>query len=192
MIGRNMSNVNAAGNYPRPTPGGYVMRIETVNNNVKKEQLEVCLEFTVGEIKDYCKDIKDRFGFWPARCNKSYKEKALPFFKAFIEAVLESNGSVYTDGLVIGDFEDVDETKLIGKLVGVVVGEREYDGNDGTRKKALDWYNADFVTAEDIKNGNYTVPELRVTGSKATVTPSADVVDYSASYGPINEDDVPF
>lgn len=185
-----MSEVSAAGNYPRPVPGGYVMRIEIVKNNPQKEQLEICLEFPVGDIKDYCKDIKDRFGFWPARCTKSYKEKALPFFKSFIEAVQGSNAD--TTGLVIGDFEDVDETKLVGKLVGVVVGEKEYDGNDGTRKKALDWFNALFVTAEDIKNGNFEVPELRITGNKATVTPSEDVVDYSTGYGPLTEDDIPF
>ena len=189
MIGRNMSNVNAAGNYPRPVPGGYIMTIESVNNNVQKEQLEICLDF-IGDLADYCTVIKDKFGFWPARCTKSYKDKALPFFRAFIESVQASNAD--TTGLVIGDFEDVDETKLVDKMVGVVVGEREYDGNDGQRKKALDWHNASFITVDEIIDGNYEVPELRVTGSKATVTPSTDVVDYSTSYGPLNDNDVPF
>ena len=191
MIGRNMSNVNAAGNYPRPTPGGYVMVIDSVKNIMNKEQLEICLEFTGGDLKDYCHNIKDRFNFWPARCNKSYKDKALPFFKAFITAVQESNAD--TTGLVIGDFEDVDETKLVGKKVGVIVGEREYDGNDGTRKKGLDWYNASFVNIDTIMTGNYEVPELRVTGSSATVTESAGVVDMSGGFiGPVADDDVPF
>lgn len=190
MIGRNMSNVNAAGNYPRPVPGGYCMRIDSVKNIVAKEQLEICLEFIGEDLKGYCANIKDRFGFWPARCTKSYKDKALPFFRAFIEAVEKSNAD--TTGLVIGDYEDVDETKLVGKMVGVVVGEREYDGNDGTRKKALDWYNASFISMDDIFSGNYEVPELRITGTKATVTEPVEVVDYSTSFGPVTEDDVPF
>ena len=164
------------------------MRIETVNNIKDKERIEIGLEFVDGDIKDYCKSIKDRFGFWPARCTKSYKDTALPFFRAFIEAVQKSNAD--TDGLVIGDFEDVDETKLVGKLVGVVVGEREYDGNDGTRKTGLDWYNAEFMTVDEIRAGNFTVPDKRITGSRATVT--ADVVDMSASFGPVNEADIPF
>lgn len=186
-----MSNVNAAGNYPRPVPGGYIMRIESVNNNEQKEQLEICLEFTDGDLKGYCANIKDRFNFWPARCTKSYKDRALPFFKAFINAVLKSNAD--TDGIVIGDYEDVDETKLVGKSVGVVVGEREYDGNDGTRKRGLDWYNATFVNMGDILVGAYEVPELRVTGSKATVTESTGVVDMSSGFlGPVSDDDVPF
>lgn len=191
MIGRNMSNVNAAGNYPRPVPGGYIMEINAANNNPQKEQLEICLEFTDGDLKGYCANIKDRFNFWPARCTKSYKDKALPFFKAFIEAVQASNAD--TTGLVIGDFEDIDETKLVGKCVGVVVGEREYDGNDGTRKKAIDWYNANFVSAEDIFKGNYEVPKLRIAGTKATVTEAVDVVDMSSNFiGPVSDDDVPF
>lgn len=186
-----MSNVNAAGNYPKPVPGGYVMEINAVTNNPQKEQLEICLEFPDGSLKGYCTQIKDRFGFWPARCTKSYKEKALPFFRAFIEAVQASNED--TTGLVIGDFEDVDETKLVGKAVGVVVGEREYDGNDGTRKKAIDWYNATFVTIDDIFKGNYEVPELRITGTKATVTESTGVVDMSSGFtGPVSDTDVPF
>ena len=189
MIGRNMSNVNAAGNYPRPVPGGYIMEINAVNNNPQKEQLEICLEFTEGNLKGYCAQIKDLFNFCPARCTKSYKDKALPFFRAFIEAVQNSN--VDTDGLVIGDFEDVDETKLVGKAVGVVVGEREYDGNDGTRKKAIDWYNASFLSVDDILKGNYEVPELRISGAKATVTESTGVVDMS-SMGPVTDDDVSF
>lgn len=189
MIGRNMSNLDAAGTYAKPIPGGYVMRIESVSNNKQKETIEMCLEFAEGELRDYCKGIKDRFGFWPAKCNKSYKEKALPFFKAFIEVVRKSNAN--TDGLVIGDYEDVDETKLVGKSIGVVVGEREYDGNDGTRKKGIDWYNATFVTIDDIRAGNFTVPELRITGTSAP-TQTADVVDMSASFGPVNDDDVPF
>ena len=190
MIGRDMSNVSAAGNYPRPTPGGYVMVIDSVKNITQKEQLEVCLEFAEGDFAHYCQSIKDRFNFWPARCTKSYKDKALPFFKAFIEVIQESNAD--TDGLVIGDFEDVDETKLVGKKVGIVVGEREYDGNDGTRKKGLDWYNAQFVDIETIRSGNYEVPELRITGNAPTTTESAGVVDMSASFGPVSDDDMPF
>lgn len=191
MIGRNMSNVNAAGNYPRPVPGGYEMVIDSVKNIPQKEQLEICLEFVDGDLKGYCANIKDRFNFWPARCTKSYKDKALPFFKAFINAVQASNAD--TTGLVIGDFEDVDETKLVGKAVGVVVGEREYDGNDGTRKRGIDWYNATFVSVDDIYAGNYEVPELRITGATATVTETTGVVDMSSGFiGPVSDDDVPF
>ena len=186
-----MSNVNAAGNYPRPVPGGYVIRIESVQNNIAKEKLEIEFDIDGGEFAGYYKDMKTRLGWSSGKFAKSYKQKALPFFRAFIEAVQASNED--TTGLVIGDFEDIDETKLVGKSVGVVVGEREYDGGDGLRKKGLDWYNATFVTIDDIIKGNYEVPELRITGTKATVTESTGVVDMSSNYlGPVSDTDVPF
>ena len=166
------------------------MVIDSVKNIAQKEQLEVCLEFAEGNFANYCQGIKDRFNFWPARCTKSYKDKALPFFKAFIEVIQESNAD--TDGLVIGDFEDVDETKLVGKKVGIVVGEREYDGNDGTRKKGLDWYNAQFVTVKAIRSGSFEIPELRIIGNAPATTESAGVVDMSASFGPVSDDEMPF
>lgn len=188
MINKNMSNVDAAGSFTRPVPGGYVMKIVKVNNNEPKEMLELSLDFTEGDLKDYYAQLNDKFKFWGARTSKSYKEKALPFFRAFIEAVQKSNED--TDGLVIGDYEAVDETKLVDKLVGVVVGEREYTGNDGLQKTGLDWYNAQFMAAEEIAEGNYTIPEIRKQTNAQPGT--AEVVVATADFGPVNDDDIPF
>lgn len=197
MIGRNLSNVSAAGDYAKPVPGGYVMRIEAVTNNRKYERLEMCLDFVDGELAGYNKQFKDKFDWWPSRCNKSYTARALPYMRAFVETLIECNAD--TTGLVIGDFEDIDETKMVGKLIGVVVGEREYDGNDGLRKTALDWYNAKFTTIECIRSGQYTIPEKRIadqTPQAMVVDMSAEdqpqVVDMSTQVGPLQEDDVPF
>ena len=189
MIGRNLSNVSAAGDYAKPVPGGYVMRIEAVRNNIQKNQLELYLDFTGGDFAGYNKQFKDKFGWWPAKCIRSYTDRALPFMRAFVETLIECNAD--TTGLVIGDFEDVDETKMVGKLIGVVVGEREYDGNDGVRKTALDWYNAKFVTIECIRSGQYTIPEKRVADQTPQVS-QPQVVDMSAQVGLLQEDDEPF
>lgn len=188
MINKNMSNVDAAGSFARPVPGGYVMKIVKVNNIEQKEMLELSLDFTDGELKDYYAQLNDKFKFWGARTSKSYKEKALPFFRAFIEAVQKSNED--TDGLVIGDYEAVDETRLVDKLVGVVVGEREYTGNDGLQKTGLDWYNAKYIPVDDIRTGNYTVPEIRKQTDNQQGT--AEVVVATADFGPVNDDDIPF
>ena len=160
-----------------------------MQNNIAKEKLEIEFDIDGGEFAGYYKDMKTRLGWSSGKFAKSYKQKALPFFKAFINAVVESNDD--TDGLVIGDFEDVDETKLVGKSVGVVVGEREYDGGDGLRKRGLDWYNASFTSIDNIIKGNYDVPELRITGTVAPNT-AVDVVDMTTSFSPVTEDDVPF
>lgn len=170
-----MNNVDAAGNYEKPKAGGYVIIIRKVNNDKAKERIDVEYDFFEGPFKDYYMDLHERCGFWAGKFNKSYKTKALPFFKSFLEAVIESNPD--HDGLIIGDYEDVDETKLCGKLVGMVVGEREYIGNDGVKKTALDNYNAQFISVHDIHEGNYTVPEFKPLQEQPQ---SSGVVDMSA------------
>ena len=191
MIGKNMSNVEPASEFKRPGAGGYVVRIERVNNDKDKERLDIFLEIAEGEFAGYIKETNERFGFWSAKATKSYKSTALSFFRAFIEAVVKSNAD--TDGLVIGDYEDVDETKLRGLIVGAAVGEREYDGNDGTRKRALDWYNATFISADDIRSGNFKIPELRVMDSKSEVkVTDASIKVTDATFGPVDDKDIPF
>lgn len=59
---------------------------------------------------------------------KSYKQKALRFFKGFKTAVEESNRN-YT-------FKN-DPQSLVGKFMGVVLGEEEYRANDGSVKTRL-------------------------------------------------------
>lgn len=190
-----MKDINSAQDFKRPSAGGYVLKIERVENNTSKERLELYFDIAEGEFKGYIKETHDKFGFWSATAFKSYKAKALPFFRKFVEAVVESNAN--TDGLVVGDFEDVDETKLKGLLVGAAVGEREYDSIDGQRKKVLDWYNAKFCPADDIRNGNFTVPPLRDSTTKPGGVTDANtegikVTDASMEFGPVDDKDIPF
>lgn len=183
-----MSNIESAGSYPRPKAGGYVIRITSAANNKQNERIDIEFDFAEGEFAGYYKDMQERFKFWGGKFSKSYKERALPFLKSFIEMVQESNAN--TDGLVIGDFEDVDETKLIGMLVGMVVGEKAYIGNDGKEKVKLDTYNASFISVEDVRSGNYTVPEFQPLEEKPPE--AAGVVDMSGNFGPVNDNDIPF
>lgn len=187
MIGKNLGNVDAAGSYSRPGAGGYVISIIKVQNDKVKERIDVEFDFYEGEFTGYYKDLYERRHFWAGKFSKSYKDKALPFFKGFLEAVVKSNDD--TDGLIVGDYEDVDETKLVGKLVGMVVGEKEYIGNDGIKKVKLDTYNALFVKVADIRSGNYEVPELIPLEETPTAT---GVIDTTAGFGPVSDSEIPF
>ena len=186
MLGVNMKNVESAGAYPRPKPGGYVIKITSAINNKQNERIDMEFDFSEGEFKGYYADMKERLGWHNGKFSKSYKTKALPFLKGFIEAIQTSNDS--TDGLVVGDFDDIDETKLPGLIVGMVMGEKEYLGNDGKKKVRLDTYNAQFIPVEGIRSGSYTVPEFQ---PLEEVPPATGVVDMS-EFGPVNDDDVPF
>ena len=135
--------------------------------------------------------MQERLGWHTAKFSKSYKEKALPFFRSFIEVILGSNGN--TEGLVIGDFEDIDETKLVSKRLGMVVGEEEYLGNDGQKKIRLDNYNATFVTINTIHSGNYSIPKLKPLQNSTATAPVTGVVDTTSNFfGPLTDDDTPF
>ena len=158
MLGVNMKNIDAAGGN-RPGAGGYVIRITKVTNRVNKQDIEIEYDIAEGEYKDHYQDLFNRRKFWGAKFYKSYKDNALPFLRAFLETIIECNDN--TDGLVIGDFEDIDETKLVGKTLGLIYGLEEYIGNDGKKKTRPDHWNAEFVSPDIIRGGEFTVPELK-------------------------------
>lgn len=191
MLGINLRDVDAAGSYKKPKAGGYVIRIMKVTNNQKNERLEFEFDFAEGEFVGYYTDLQERAKFWGGNFSKSYKENAKPFLKQFIELIMECNPG--THGLVIGDYEDIDETKLVGKAIGMVVGEKEYRGNDGKVKTKLDTYNAEFTTVDAIRAGEFEVPAFKPLAEDNQVQ-AGKVVDTTAiPQGFIdNTDDTPF
>ena len=75
-------------------------------------------------------------------------------FKRMCSAVTKSNKGFIFDGN-----EHCDESTLIGKKIGMILGEEEYVGNDGSTKTRL--YVAREVDVADIKAGKFKVPELK-------------------------------
>ena len=71
-------------------------------------------------------------------------------FKHFTNCVEESNN---------GYKWEWDEKTLIGKFIGLVLGEEEYEANDGSIKTRL--YVKDIKTIFDIADKKYKVPELK-------------------------------
>ena len=116
--------------------------------------------------------MNDRFDKWHGNFIKSYKEKALPFFKAFITAVEESNSGYR--------FDDNEET-LKGKLVGLVIGQEEYRKLDGTIGKR--WYINQVRSIQAIKSGKFAVPEFKKLKDESTGWQPAESTD---------DDDLPF
>ena len=192
MLGINMQNIDTAGG-DRPGAGGYVIKITKAINRPDKEYVEIEYDIDEGKFRGYYADLNDRRGFWLGRFRKSTKAKALPFLRAFIELVqAENNGA---PGLVVGDFEDIDESKLSGCRIGIVYGMEEYIGNDGKVKQRPDYFNAEFVPVERIRDGEFEPPELKPLENNPAQS-SAGVVDTTAGPVPgfdrIRDDDMPF
>ena len=164
----NIANVQEAGEGKRLRAGGYICKYTKVEDNPDKNYLYMEYDIADGEFKDYYKDLSERFDFWGGRCYRSYTEKALPMFKRMCSAVTKSNKGFIFDGN-----EHADETTLVGKKVGLILGEEEYEGNDGSIKTRL--YVVREVAIDDIKAGKFKVPELKkLDGSKTETKPAAE------------------
>lgn len=139
------------GEYPRPAPGGYIARIVNVEDDEKKEYLRIEWDFDEGGYKGNNAETFNRAGFWPIALYRSYKLKAMGFFKAFKTSVEMSNRGY--------SFECARPGALAGKLMGVVLGEEEYVKQDQTVGKRLYVYQVRSVKA--IRDGDFDVPALK-------------------------------
>lgn len=170
-----------SGEFARPTAGGYFCKITNVTDvpldekTGKGDYLKIEWDFADGEFKDYYKEANEKFGGeWWARFIRSYKESALGMFKHFTNCVEESNN---------GYKWECDEKSLVGKLIGLVIGEEEYEANDGSIKTRL--YVKDVKTIFQIGDKDFKVPELKKIERKDNTTGFAPIP-------PIDNSDLPF
>ena len=163
--------VNNNDDYKRIVPGGYVGRITKVEDNPEKSYLYIEFDIAEGEFKGYGASFVERNGFTPLRFYRSYTDKAAGMFKSFTQDVENSNPN-YT-------WEWKEQT-LVGKFIGVVLGEAEYkkqNGEIGTR------FDVRTKTVSAIHEGKFKVPEKKLLA----------VESYRPAFTSIDDDgDLPF
>jgi hypothetical protein len=144
----------SSGEFARPAAGGYICKIIDVEdvpmdaNTGKGDYLRIEYDIADGEFKGYYKEQFDRWGGnWNASFIRSYKEKAIGMLKHFTNCVEQSNA---------GYEWDWNEKGLIGKVVGLVLGEEDYKNSMGDIKTKL--VVSQIKTVEEIKNGDFKVP----------------------------------
>lgn len=154
----NFENVQASdGEFQRPGPGGYIVEIVDVvdvpkdYSTGKGDYLKISYDISFGDFRGYYIDLQNKFGGdWRASFIRSYKDKALGMFKHFINCVEESNPSYKWNWI---------EKTLVGKTVGVVLQEEEYEKNDGSVGVKLSV--KEVKRADQIVKGDFKVPELK-------------------------------
>ena len=77
-------------------------------------------------------------------------------FRTMIDALEESNPGFHWDW---------NEGKLKGLIIGGLFNEREYEGQDGTIRRATNL--ARFCSVEKIRSGNYTLPKDKLLDRQA-------------------------
>lgn len=178
-----LTNVQEAGEFKRPTPGAYVCSITAVTDVPDKEYLQIQYDIIEGEFKGYYSQMRKDHADWSGvgTYYKSYKPKALGMFKRFCSAVSKSNGKYVFDGNA-----NADEKTLVGKKIGLVLQEEQYYGNDGNLKTRL-IVNRECAVA-DVPTQK--IPELK----KAKEDTSADMaaIANNVPLAPEGEDAVPW
>lgn len=175
MIGGDWANVEPmrSGSGRRMPAGGYVicMKSPTIRTSRKGQQyLEVLFDVAEGEWKDHYKDIFDRFGFWSGKFSVFFEGKSKGFFKGFIEDVEASNG------VQLVTPAGIDEKKLDGLLIGIVLQEEDYMSNSGEIKTRL--VRDKLMAVDEIRKGNYTVPPKKEYQAEP-IPEAVEVVDMS-------------
>ena len=144
----------ATGESTRLPAGGYICKYTNVEDVSEKSYLYMEFDIAEGEFKGYFADLDERAGFWAGKCYRSYKENALPMFKRMCSAVTKSNKGFIFDGN-----EHCDESTLVGKKIGMLLGEEEYLGNDGSIKTRL--YVLREMSIDEVKEGKFKIPALK-------------------------------
>lgn len=148
----NWDEIKEAGTSIGPIPGGYVAKIVNVQDYEDKEHLRIEWDYAYGEFEGYNAECYRQHRFWPTVLYRSYKPKALGFFKQFKTCLEESNPR-YT-------FDEEYLDGLIGKFFGVVLGEEEYPKNNGTKGRRL--YVAQCRSVRAIEDGDFVIPPTKL------------------------------
>lgn len=173
--------INEAGEFRKLPAGIYGVKITNVVDKPENEYLEVYCDITKGEYAGYFKAQVDA-GFRDGSLHiRSYRTKALPFFKAFITAVEKTNP---------GYKWDWDEKKLIGKNVMAVVGEEEYLDKEGNVKVGTKI--VEFRSLEAFQQGKIKVPELKKLPVDAVQTAPIVSMNAAAASIDVSDDELPF
>ena len=165
----NWDSVESKGNeeYKRLVPGGYVCKITKAENRPEKEYIYLEFDIYEGEFKGHGASCIERNGFTPLKMYRSYSQKAAGMFKGFIECVNESNPTQPA--------WDGDENKLIGKFIGVVLGEEEYKKQDGSVGTSLNV--ARTITPAKVRGGYFRVPDKKTLPVEQNTFSAIDTAD---------------
>lgn len=162
----NWQNVVANDGNNRLPAGGYVVEITNIENVADKEYLKFDYDIVEGQFTGYWYDFEAKRGWCPNTFYRSYKESALGMFKHFINCILGEEGAKNWD---------FNEANLTGKKFGIVIGEEEYEKNDGsigTRFRLVS-----VKTADEIRKNDFTVPDKKCLEKKSAPTDGFFVTD---------------
>ena len=190
-LGKKYKDAEATrGSFERLPAGGYVCKIvEAVDCPIgfnsmqpeKGEYIALVYDIAEGPYKDYYNDDFGKKYKSAHTYYASYKDTNFGRFKGMLTAIDESNGTTFVAQAENG----LKEQQLVGKILGVVLGEEEYNSDYGYVRVSL---KARYVcSADKIRKGEFKVPELKKL-KESTTSKSAPTEGFT----PLGDEDLPF
>ncbi len=177
-----------SGGFPQLPKGGYVAEILDCKEESKNGHSWLAISFDIceGEHKEHFKEQykanTNENKKWRGTYNAFIPDESSPYyednlnrFKTMITNIEESNSGFHWDW---------DESKLKGKRIGVVFGEKEFETSEGD---VITITECRFIrSVESIRSGKFKVPNLKALNndSRPVQTAAFTVVE--------DDDDTPF
>lgn len=165
--------------------GGYVIKILDVEDVPSREYLRITYDIAEGEHAGHYSDAFGKQNAWSHQFVRSYKDSAEGMFKAFLNRLEESNKM--SKGFTVEKWsERSDERDFIGLTLGAVIQKRLYTNDNGEDKEALEV--ARVYAAQDIRNGDFEVPEPRDVREQVAANPKPQAQASASIY----DESIPF
>ena len=177
----NWNEIQAAGTSNLIPAGGYVAVIQQAEDFEKAEYVQCLYDIAEGaQAGFFANDTRP----YTHRFIKSYKQKAWPFFKQFLDMLEESNPNFNIDAW------NGDASAFNGLKIGVIIQREDYTNNSGEDRARMNV--EEFATVEDIRNGRYKLPEPKDTREKAQGTSGNAPTEPSGNGANVYDADLPF
>lgn len=170
----NWNNVEEAKDVEQIPAGCYVVEIMTAEDVPDKEYNLFTWDVAEGE---YAGNFACGAPEWMHNLYRSYKETAQSMYKAWFLRVQESNPGWQFDG------NEHNAAQFVGKQVGFVLREEEYEKNNGEVGTRLAV--GKIVAAQDVRNGMAKPMPKKCLNKAADDAQPSEVVPY-------DDADVPF
>lgn len=196
MNAYNEAEASTGSDFQKMPAGGYVVAIQAVRTKGNDYGREI----DYPEEKQYVKLIYDiAEGDFAGKYSENYwigedkdfghqiylSWKNMGAFKGSIKCIEDSNPGFDAMAAFTADKWEL----FIGKQVGIVLGEEEYLGNDGSVKTRFGFPR--LKTVQDIHNGRFKVPPLKKLDGGAAQTSTTAAAEKADTTDAVY-DDVPF
>ncbi len=164
--------------------GGHVLKImgakETLSST-KKPMLELSLDVAEGEYKDffmksYKADTRAEKK-WGCKYYQMLTPESAGFFKGLVQDIEASNNFTW----------DFDETRLKGKLIGMLFRREEYQRTKGGTGFVTKPFQPRAVSV--IREGKFTIPEDKLLNKSSA---GYNDLNFEPDYGPLDDEHMPF